>query len=335
MGAEEGKKAGQGDYTNQNKAGTKEAYDYLSGDSYNTLMGYTPKSVVADQITASRANRGDIRDVSVDTRAADASANYAMQRAYGNRYNVGAGMGDFVGNSGVLQQIAMGNYSPLTQGLNEQARRQAVSGMNTAASQFSSKGALNSGAARAALAEAAMTPFANVQNLLGMKKADLSGGLMNQNIGLSYNDRQFGNQSGFRAAELGLQGVDRLLAGNQLGLQAGISNQGMDWNAANLNANLEQQAVLANQAANLKAEMANQNAGLSAYGTRAGLYGTNANAYTSLGAPALTYNMTQGDRGQATLASVGSVVGGVGSAIGGIASGTGSLLTGIADKKGK
>lgn len=334
MGLDEDQKAGAGSYTNQNAAGTQAAYDYMNpanNPMLRGMMNYTPDQVTAQMVNASRSNRGDVRDLSVDNSQANNITNAALQNAYGNRYNVGAGFGDFTGNAAAIQQVSMGNFSPLTQGLNQQANRQARLGMDTVAGQLGSRNALFSGAGAAALGEAGMNPFAQVQNTLGMQQAGLAGNLMNQNMGLSYNDRQYGNQAGFRMSELGLQGADRFLAGNQLGLQAGMANQSMDWNVSNLNTNLAQQAAIANQTAALQAAMSNQTAGLQHQANLGNIYGTTAGVYGNLGQQNLTYNPTQGDRNMQGAAAAGSILSGIGGMAGGLMSGAGGLASGISE----
>lgn len=127
-------------------------------------------------------------------------------------FDPAAGFNQFLNQSGGLQQAAMGQYSPLLQGLNAMAADQARQSIANTASQFSGGGALHSGAAAAAMAEAGARPFAEVQNNLGMNMANASAALQ----------------------QMGLQGA---LQGNQFGAglnaQIGQGNQNAYLNSAN------------------------------------------------------------------------------------------------------
>ena len=86
------------------------------------------------------------------------------------------------------------------------------------------------------------------------------------------NNRNFFDAAGRAAAQLRAQGFDRAAGLQQAdagrALQAGISNQGMDWNAASQNASMAQQASLENARLRQQAELANQQADIANAQTR-------------------------------------------------------------------
>lgn len=149
--------------------------------------------------------------------------NVGAQNVQGN-YDPNAFMNQFNANQGGLVNAVQGANSPLQQSLNAIAQRQAAEGVNAQAQNFGNMGALNSGAAMAAMGEAASSPFAQAQAQLQQNQLQGSLGLMNNAMGQYGQAQQFG-------ADLGLRGQ---MANQQAGLQAGMANQQANLGLANL-----------------------------------------------------------------------------------------------------
>jgi hypothetical protein len=135
----------------------------------------------------------------------------------------------FMSQSPGLQAMAMGNYSPLTQMLNAQAADQSQQSIRNTASQFADRGALNSGAAAAAMAEAGARPFSQVQAQLGQQQAGLAGQLMQQGFGQASQESMQDIQNRLRAAQALQQGYGQALgqAGNVYGTGAQMQQAGL------------------------------------------------------------------------------------------------------------
>ena len=207
--------------------------------------------------------------------------NAALQGAYGQAgsFRPGAGAEQFMNYAPAFQQIAMGNFSPLTQGLNQQAANQANTGIRNAATRFSGQGALHSGAAQAAMGEAAMRPFADVQNQLGMAQAGLAGNLMNTSLPQFFGGEQFRTQAGMEAANM------------DLGARMNLAQMGQSAQAANQQAALQRSAMLG--------DLTNM------YG---GLYGQGAGMMMGFGDPTYTYRPGVGDYIMQGLGAAGNLI---------------------------
>lgn len=317
-----------GTYTDQNATNNAAAMAAASGanqfgqaglgQAYYDVSNFNMPQMTSRDATAAMLSRGSIRDVGADTRGAEQRLNAVMGQAYGaGQYRPGAGMNDFFGYAGPMMQLAQGNYSPLTQGMNRTAGDQARLGINNAASQFSGRGALHSGAAMGAMGEAAARPFAEVANTLGMQRANLSGQLLNTAMPLGIQDQQFRTSAGLQAAGFGMQGAGMGYRGAELGLQGQMANQGMDWNAAQSNQSWQNQIAQGNQNAFMMAQQGNQNAGitrmqgLAGLGSSYGSYGAaGMGAMGSLGQSAYTYNPSAWDYAMQGIGALGSLAGG-------------------------
>jgi hypothetical protein len=193
-----------------------------------------------------------------------------------------------------------------------QAQRAADRGVETAAAQASGLGGLFSGAGAAAMSEAAVDPLlAARQNIFNTANQNYMG-LLSQGLGGLMQGNQFG-------AQLGMQGAQGL---------AGLA--GMDLNAQAQQAQLAQNASLANQSANLQAQLANQGMLGNIAGMQQGMYGTQIGAQTAglgqmanMGQRETIYQPTWWERVGSDLA--GGVMNIGGSVIGGLMANPGAL----------
>ena len=101
------------------------------------------------------------------------------------------GLDAFMAYSPQIQQLAFGQFSPMQEALNQQAADQARMATQVVGQQYAGLGAGRSGAAAAAIAEAAARPFAQVQNQLGMQQAGFGAQMQQQLLDLTNQQRQF------------------------------------------------------------------------------------------------------------------------------------------------
>lgn len=128
-------------------------------------------------------------------------------------FNPQSYMNQFLGSTEGLANAVSGPNSQLQQSLNAIASRQAAEGVNAQAQNFAGMGALNSGAAMAAMGDAMANPYAQVQAQLQQNQLQGTLGLM----GNAMNNYAQGNQFGAQNA-----------------LQAGMANQNANMGLAQL-----------------------------------------------------------------------------------------------------
>lgn len=130
-----------------------------------------------------------------------------------------AAMNAFLGQAPGLANLAMGPTSQLTEQLNAIAANQAREGIQTMGTEFAGMGAYNSGASAAAMAEAAMNPFAQVAAQQQQNQLNLTGNLWDRALGGAYGYQNMaGNLFGGLAGQ-GIQGQTNL-AMNMSGMMA-------------------------------------------------------------------------------------------------------------------
>lgn len=262
--------------------------------------GYTPQQVEAQQIEAAKIARGDIRDVAaqqaqvermqggpnveailseaarmegpgswtepgvaqkymspymqnvVDIQKREAQRDFGKEMA--KLSGQAAGMGAFGGSRAAMERAEMRrNQAQKLADIQAQGQQQAYqSGMG----QYGTESQLGQ-AARQSNLQAAM------QSILANQQAGMTAQQLNQLYG----------QGGFQA-QAANQAAQNQAYNNyvQQQLTAQGMNQGMDWNTASQNAQMQMQAAVANQNAALQASMANQSAGLQANQQAIGAY---------------------------------------------------------------
>lgn len=137
-------------------------------------------------------------------------------------WNPNSGFQSFQGMAPTLQNLVLGSQNGLQGVLDQNAANQARLGVQAAGRNFSAQGGLHSGAAAAAMGEAAANPFAQVQGQLGGQLVNLTGGLWNQGLGQAYQANQFG-QGNLQSALSNAAG----LYGNLYGTNAGLYSSGL------------------------------------------------------------------------------------------------------------
>ena len=119
-------------------------------------------------------------------------------------YATGAsGLDAFMAYSPQMQEIAFGQTSQMQDSLNQQAADQARLATQTAGAQFANMGAERSGAAYAAMGEAAARPFADVQNQLGMQAQQYNAQLQSQLLGQTTESARLGTNQALQESQFG------------------------------------------------------------------------------------------------------------------------------------
>lgn len=148
-----------------------------------------------------------------------------------SNYDPNAYMNQFLNSTGGLANAVSGQNSQLQQSLNAIASRQAAEGVNAQAQNFAGMGALNSGAAMAAMGDAMAQPFAQVQSQLQQNQLQGTLGLYNNAMGNYAQGNQFGAQNQLQAgmanqnANLGLAGMYAGNYQNNMGQLGGLAGQ--------------------------------------------------------------------------------------------------------------
>lgn len=137
-------------------------------------------------------------------------------------YNPTSYMNSFLNSTSGLSNAVSGENSALQQSLNALAKKQATADVNTQAQNFAGMGALNSGAAAAAMGEASSNPYAQAQ-------ATLQQNQLQGTLGL-YNNAMNNYAQGYQT-----QGAQNL--------QAQQANQNANLNTMNMYGNLANSAL--------------------------------------------------------------------------------------------